>query len=270
MKTVCRNIEQYVPPELVNESPCEFQNESVNESQNESQNESVNESPCESQNESPCESQNESVNEFPCESVNEFPCESVNESQNESPCESQNESPCESQNESPCESQNESPSENVEVDLGNTDGIQLTYYEENDISFISVSKDNAVIDEVRAKLVSASKIKGIVKSGKIDELKDFIPSEPFELFRSEFNKAKPKIESQEERNKQKQTMIDSINKLRESIKNKEHRKAEYEKELKGLNDKHALPVRTSIRKLFFDIRKDKFSLTKIESEFKRL
>ena len=185
------------------------------------------------------------------------PNESQMELHNESLCESQMESQMESQN----ESQNESVNESVEMDLGTINGAQITYHEEDNISFISVSKNDAVIDEVQAKLVPASKIRSVIKSGKINELKYFVPSEAFELFKSEFNKAKPKVENQN-----KQAMIDSINKLRASIKNKAHRKAEYEKQLNGLKGNEALLV----RKLHFDIHKDKFSLAKLESELKRL
>lgn len=176
--------------------------------------------------------------------------------------------------EEPPEPMTDSPSELVSetkvVDLYTINGAYVTYNEEDGTSFISVSKNDIVIDAVRAKLVPASQIRGIIKSGKIDELKNFIPPEAFEMFKGEFNKTEATVESQEVRNEHKQAMINSINQLRGSIKNKEIRKAEYEKELHGLKGKNALSVRTNIRKLYFDIRKDKFTLAKIEKDLKHI
>lgn len=76
----------------------------------------------------------------------------------------------------------EKTSEVNKYDLG--DGLH--YYEEDGICYIDVDKDDEIIDQVRAKIVSASMIRDYIKNGEFEKIKPYVPEDAYEALYKEY------------------------------------------------------------------------------------
>lgn len=132
----------------------------------------------------------------------------------------------------------ESPKEVVQethkYELSPVGGLDQDYTirEEDGVVYIDVNEKDEVIEELRATLISASKIRDLIKANKFEEIKPFVPEETYEIIKkeyddyvkrrpyklTEFEKEQKKSELERCRAQLKAT-TDKIAELRQKIKN---------------------------------------------------
>lgn len=186
LKEVSEEVSKEVS-EIANENAQEALHETPVETEHEEENETLHEEVAE-------ESSDESPDEQPSEqepsgqsqaSSSQEPSEpSQAESQEqpqETPKEFEDIDPTKRIEEIPEETRKKTSKEN-RYDLG--DGLH--YYEEDGICYIDVDKDDEIIDQVRAKIVSASLIRDYIKNGEFEKIKPYVPEDAYEALYKEY------------------------------------------------------------------------------------
>ena len=198
--------------EITQETPAEEVPEALHETFHEEQHETVTETSVETEHE---EENKTSHKEVAKESSDESPDKQLSEQEpsGQSQAESSQESQTQPQ-ETPKEFEDIDPMKRIEdipeetrkktsevnkYDLG--DGLH--YYEEDGICYIDVDKDDEMIDQVRAKIVSASLIRDYIKNGEFEKIKPYVPEDAYEALYNEYcrwERAQGHLITEEEKN----------------------------------------------------------------------
>ena len=168
--------------EEVAEEPCKTVQEEQHKMIADTMPETVAEESCEESHKTVSETVVGTVSEEPSQESSQEPSqEPSNESSNESSQDIVDVDPLARIEEIPEETRKKT-SEVNKYDLG--DGLH--YYEEDGICYIDVDKDDEIIDQVRAKIVSASLIRDYIKNGDFEKIKPYVPEDAYEALYKEY------------------------------------------------------------------------------------
>ena len=277
-------VSQEVPQKQTEEVEEESQEESQEESEQETEEvaqEVLEQVPEESQ-----EQSQEEPHEVPQEVVHDVPEHVSEESQEQSPEQTEEVAREESSQESPQvpeqvsqEVPQEKPEKLPEIDplarieeipkevLEKTSEVNkydlgdgLHYYEEDGICYIDVDKDDEIIDQVRAKIVSASMIRDYIKNGEFEKIKPYVPEDAYEALYKEYQiwekaQGHKLTEDEKKRINEQQNIINAKSKELDGV------LKQLAGKIAGWRRKQLIPRRDTLRK---EIRQHKELIEKIK------